>query len=83
MKTKAKLLLAISTLSAVVLAAGVTSTFAWFTTQTSAKLNTGELTVSSVSDIKMDITKIAYDVGDGTTPISKATAQTDYTDAAV
>ena len=59
MKTKAKLLLAISTLSAVVLAAGVTSTFAWFTTKSTATFNTGTLTVSTLSKIKIKAHNIA------------------------
>ncbi|MBQ7249851.1 MAG: hypothetical protein IJS37_00675 [Bacilli bacterium] len=61
MKTKAKLLLAISTLSAVVLAAGVTSTFAWFTTQNQATFTTGTLTVDTLSSIKVSVKDIGYD----------------------
>lgn len=47
MKTKAKLTLAVSALSAVVLASAVTSTFAWFTTQAKVTANTGDLIVNS------------------------------------
>ena len=54
MKNKAKLLLAISSLSAVVLAAGVTSTFAWFTTQSVVDATTGLLTVNSPATLKID-----------------------------
>ena len=58
MKTKAKLTLAISTLSAVVLAAGVTSTFAWFTTQSTVNATTGELVVNSPATLKIAGAKV-------------------------
>ncbi len=58
MKTKAKLTLAISTLSAVVLAAGVTSTFAWFTTQSTVNATTGTLTVNSPATLKIKGAKV-------------------------
>ena len=67
MKTKAKLTLAFSALSAVVLATAVTSTFAWFTTQSKANLSTGQMTVSTVSEIKITVTKLGYDTGDAAT----------------
>ena len=61
MKTKAKLMLGISVMTAAVLAAGVTSTFAWLTTQSQATLTTGTMTVSTVSDIKINVKKLAFD----------------------
>jgi hypothetical protein len=61
MKTKAKLMLGISVMTAAVLAAGVTSTFAWLTTQSKATLTTGEMTVSTVSNITINVTKLGYD----------------------
>ncbi len=54
MKTKAKLTLAISVLSAAVLAAGVTSTFAWFTTRSSVKFDAGTLKVSTLSKLTIE-----------------------------
>ncbi len=60
MKTKAKLTLAISVLSAAVLAAGVTSTFAWFTTQSKVTFDAATLTVDTLSDIKISAKKLAY-----------------------
>lgn len=45
-------------MSAVVLAAGVTSTFAWFTTQAKATFTAGTLTVNAPSNIKV----AAYDL---------------------
>ena len=61
MKTKAKLTLAISIMSAAVLAAGVTSTFAWFVTQNKATLATGTMTVDTVSSITIEVTKLGFD----------------------
>ena len=61
MKTKAKLTLAISVLSAVVLSAGVTSTFAWFTTKATANFNSATLTVNTLSELKIK----AYSVSPG------------------
>ena len=60
MKTKAKLTLAISVMSAAVLAAGVTSTFAWFTTQQSATVSYGNLTVSTVSSLTVSVKQIGF-----------------------
>jgi len=74
MKTKAKLTLAISVMSAAVLAAGVTSTFAWFTTQSKATFSTAKLVVDSVTDIKISVTKLGF------TAQTETTANTAYTD---
>lgn len=62
MKTKAKLTLAISALSAVVLAAGITSSYAWLTTQSTATFTSGTLTVETPSDIKISVKKLAFTV---------------------
>ena len=60
MKTKAKLTLAISALSAVVLAAGITSSYAWLTTQSTATFNSGSLTVDTISEIKVAKKEVDY-----------------------
>ena len=74
MKTKAKLMLGISVMTAAVLAAGVTSTFAWLTTKSEATLTTGNMTVSTVSNITITVTKIAFDTNvTGTTGFGVAT----------
>ncbi len=61
MKTKAKLTLAISVLSAVVLAAGATSTFAWFVVRSSVTATSGTLTVKSPSSLTIK----GYDLVEG------------------
>lgn len=61
MKTKAKLTLAISVMSAAVLAAGVTSTFAWFTTNSRATANFANLNVNAPSTIKISGYQVTYD----------------------
>ena len=57
MKTKAKLTLAISALSAVVLSAGVTSTFAWFTTRATASV-TSDLTIKGPSGLAVSVQRV-------------------------
>ena len=66
MKTKAKLTLAISIMSAAVLAAGVTSTFAWFSTRSTVQFDTGTMTVNTLSKLKIDAARIAGSALDGT-----------------
>lgn len=73
MKTKAKLTLAISVLSAAVLAAGVTSTFAWFTIDRTAKVTYGNLTVDTISTIKIDANKLGYDLSNDLNPTGSGT----------
>lgn len=73
MKTKAKLTLAISAMSAVVLAAGVTSTFAWFTTNSSATANFSNLTVNAPSSISISGYQIAFNGSDGTSAVTQMT----------
>ena len=57
MKTKAKLTLAISVLSAVVLTAGVTSTFAWFTTRATASVSS-TLTINGPSGLDVSVQRV-------------------------
>ena len=80
MKTKAKLTLAISIMSAAVLAAGVTSTFAWLTTQSTATLGTGVMTVSTVSSIQINVEKLGFDVSTATSTGGFNTNTTKVTD---
>ena len=73
MKTKAKLTLAISVLSAAVLAAGVTSTFAWFTIDRTATVTYGTLTVDTISTIKIAANKLGYDLDPTLNPTGSGT----------
>ncbi len=52
-------------MSAVVLAAGVTSTFAWFTTQAQATFTSGTLTVNAPSTIKVSAYDLSPDAPEG------------------
>lgn len=80
MKTKAKLTLAVSALSAVVLATAVTSTFAWFTTRTSAQVTSGSLLVKAPSSLTVKGRDYSYGVNDHSVkPASGTTNQLDFT----
>ena len=63
MKTKAKLTLAISVMSAAVLAAGVTSTFAWFTTQTAADATFSNLNIKAPSSLTITGRRVSGTAG--------------------
>ena len=58
MKTKAKLVLALSVLTAGTAVAGATGTFAWFTTNRSATLVYSNVTAKKPSNIYINISVI-------------------------